>query len=259
MDEQALIGGNLSAAVRVGDTVRRRAGAWTPAVTALLEHLHSVGFAAAPEPLGMDDQGRAVLRFIPGDVHTGWPEPMPEWMFTDETTLVCAAQLLRRYHDLVVGFTRPADARWRQVAPEPHEVICHFDWAPYNAVFDGHRPTVMLDWDSAGPGSRLWDVALSAYQWVPLNPASYGAEREAFLARRGPRIATFCAAYRGVEPSDVLDTLVVELPFMADFIQREADAGDPGFARLTGWDVPTRLRREATHLQEEKQLLLRTG
>jgi len=36
MDELAL-GGNLSGAVRVGATVRRRSGYWTPAVHALLE------------------------------------------------------------------------------------------------------------------------------------------------------------------------------------------------------------------------------
>ncbi|HET8570164.1 MAG TPA: phosphotransferase [Candidatus Limnocylindria bacterium] len=258
MDELVLIGGNLSAAVRVGDTVRRRAGPWTPAVHGLLEHLHRAGFGAAPEPVGMDDQGRAVLRFVPGDVHSGWPEPMPEWMFTDETTLIGAAKLLRRYHDVVVTFTPPSDTRWRIVAPEPREVICHFDWAPYNAVFDGHRPTAMLDWDNAGPGSRLWDVALSAGAWVPLDlKTSARIGPEGLLARRGSRLATFCGAYGGVDPSGVLDTLVAELPFMAEFIQREADAGDPGFARLTGWDVPARLRREAALLQEQKQLLLR--
>src|SRR5207302_8100962 len=97
---------------------------------------------------------------IPGEVHQGWPEPMPTWIYEDEVTLIEAARLLRRYHDLLATFTPPPDARWRIVAPGPHEVICHNDWAPYNALFDGHRPIAMLDWDSAGPGSRVWDVAL---------------------------------------------------------------------------------------------------
>ena len=30
------------------------------------------------------------------------------------------------------------------------------------------RIAVMLDWDMAGPGTRLWDVANSACSWVPL-------------------------------------------------------------------------------------------
>lgn len=52
-EEQPLSGGNVSAGVvRVGDTVRRPAGPWTPAVHALLTHLHEAGFRAAPAPWG---------------------------------------------------------------------------------------------------------------------------------------------------------------------------------------------------------------
>jgi hypothetical protein len=57
--ETPLGGGNMSSGVvRVGDTVRRPAGPWTPAVHALLAHLHAVGFHGAPAPLGIDQQGR---------------------------------------------------------------------------------------------------------------------------------------------------------------------------------------------------------
>jgi len=256
LEEQSL-GGNLSDAVRVGDTVRRRAGPWTPAVHALLAHLRRVGFDAAPEPLGMDAQGRAVLKFIPGDVHQGWPEPMPSWVYEDDVTLAGAAELLRRYHDLLARFTPPPDARWRIIAPGAHEVICHNDWAPYNALFDGHLPIAMLDWDSAGPGSRVWDVALSAYTWVPLYPKLDSSNNQVVpLPMRASRLAMFCAAYRGVEPSEVLETLVPQLRFLADFIQAEADAGDPGFAKLAAWDAPARARERATLIRDQTNLLL---
>src|SRR5205807_2695376 len=129
------LGGNLSQAVRVGDTVRRRTGPWTPAVQSLLAHLHAVGFTAAPRSLGFDERGRAVLAYLPGDIHGGWPEPMPPWMFEDITTLKRAAELLRRYHDAVLTFRPPPDATWHQVAPGRHELICHNDWSPYNAIF----------------------------------------------------------------------------------------------------------------------------
>ncbi len=253
MEEEPL-GGNLSAATKVGDTVRRRAGPWTPAVHALLEHLHRVGFDAAPEPLGMDEQGRAILKFIPGEVHQGWPEPMPSWVHEDEVTLVGAAQLLRRYHDLLATFIPPPDARWRIVAPGAHEVICHNDWAPYNALFGGHRPIAMLDWDSAGPGSRVWDVAWSAYTWVPLyaRPSSNNVP----LPIRASRLAKFCAAYQKIEPSEVLDTLVGQLRFLADFAQAEADAGDPGFAKLAAWNAPQRSREDADLLRDQTDILL---
>src|SRR5260221_6573384 len=60
--EIPLAGGNMSSGVvRVGDTVRRPAGPWTPAVHALLAHLHAVGFDGAPRPLGVDERGREVL------------------------------------------------------------------------------------------------------------------------------------------------------------------------------------------------------
>src|SRR5437763_1005776 len=51
--EQALAGGNVADAVaRVGNTVRKPSGYWTPAVEALLAHLEAGGFTGAPRPLG---------------------------------------------------------------------------------------------------------------------------------------------------------------------------------------------------------------
>ena len=50
MEEESL-GGNLNDAVRVGDTVRRRAGPWTPAVHDLLRFLERKAFPAPP-PMG---------------------------------------------------------------------------------------------------------------------------------------------------------------------------------------------------------------
>ena len=49
MTEHLLGGGNVAAGVvRVGDTVRKPAGFWTPAVDALLTHLRRAGFTGAP-------------------------------------------------------------------------------------------------------------------------------------------------------------------------------------------------------------------
>lgn len=62
-------GGGLSAVERCDETVRRRAGEWTPAVHALLVHLQAVGFAAAPRPVGLAD-GLEILSFVPGEAAT---------------------------------------------------------------------------------------------------------------------------------------------------------------------------------------------
>ena len=258
MDERPL-GGNVSGTVQIGSTVRRRWRASTPSVHALLTHLGRVGFDAAPEPLGIDDDGRAVLRFIPGDVHPGWPDPMPKWMYEDGAALIAAARLLKRYHDLASTFVPPSDARWTFVAPGRHELICHNDWAPYNALFRGHQPVVMLDWDSAGPGTRLWDVALAAYQWVPLYPKHDGVSNNPVLTipQRAARLATFCGAYGSVAPVDAIDMLLEQLPVLADQIQRWADSGDPGFAKLVGWNVPNRLREESMLIRQQRSALAR--
>jgi hypothetical protein len=106
--EIPLTGGNMSSGVvRVGDTVRRPAGPWTPAVHALLTHLHDVGFDGAPRPLGIDEQGREVLTFIPGTV--AWPNHFH--LLDGDAQLRRAARLIREFHDAVAGFSTPSSER----------------------------------------------------------------------------------------------------------------------------------------------------
>ena len=66
--EETLVGGLVSAVAKVGDTVRRSTGPWTPAVHTLLSYLKAVGFDAAPRVLGIDERGREVLSCFRGDV-----------------------------------------------------------------------------------------------------------------------------------------------------------------------------------------------
>src|SRR6202007_3012941 len=94
--EVPLHGGNMSSGVvRVGDTVRRPAGPWTPAVHALLAHLHAAGFDGAPRPLGLDAPGRAVLSFTPGPV--AWPGGFHR--LDGDAQLRRVARLIREFHD----------------------------------------------------------------------------------------------------------------------------------------------------------------
>src|SRR5436309_15758987 len=125
MEERPFIGGNLNTAVRVGDTVRRRAGPHTPAVHALLRHLAQADFPA-PQPLGIDDRGREVLTYVEGDTEVGWPDPLPDWVYSIEC-LRGTARLLRRLHDVTATYRAPLEAHWRIVAPTAHEGICHND------------------------------------------------------------------------------------------------------------------------------------
>jgi hypothetical protein len=249
VNDEVALGGNISGAVRVGGTVRRRPGYWTPAVHALLEFLSQRGFEA-PRPLGIDERGREILSYVEGQAVPGWPDPFPDWIFS-EACVRAAAAGLRRFHDLVAGFVAPADARWRMPAPGPHEIICHNDWAPYNAVFRDRRPDVMVDWDMAGPGTRVWDAAWTAYMWIPLHPQANGFSIEG----SADRIRRFCDGYGGLSAVDLLDTLLARLRFSAEFARRQALQGDPGFAKLVHeLDSPGMMERNADDLEREGRL-----
>lgn len=227
--EEIALGGNLSDAVRVGDTVRRRAGAWTPTVHALLRHLEAVGFEGSPRVVGTDEQGREVLAYIEGDGPTGWPDPMPEYVWRD-ANLIAAARLLRRYHDAQTVFTPPVLASWRWPS-NAGEVICHKDIAPFNAVFRDGELFAMLDFDNAGPGRRLWDVAMGIWRWVPI----YG-DSDPTVQGRAARVRLFCDAYGlGPERKDVIDVLLDRQKAGREFARGEAARGDPGFAKIWSW------------------------
>ena len=152
----------MSATVRVANTVRRTAGPWTPTIHRLLRHLHGRGIAWVPLPLGMTDEPepREVLTFLPGTVPQ---DPMPAWVWTD-AVLVDAAARLAALHGAGCDFDT-AGGCWQLPVHAPAEVICHNDFAPYNLVFDAGRAIAgVIDWDTASPGPRVWDVAYLAYR-----------------------------------------------------------------------------------------------
>lgn len=158
--EHVLAGGNVAqGVVRVGDTVRKPVTRSTPAVEALLAHLD--GFPGAPRHLGRDDQGRQVLEYIPGTL-----DDIP----ATEAELHRVGRLVRDLHDALADFQPPPDAEWDVVIPPDREdLVCHHDLAPWNLVRADDR-WVFIDWDGAGPGSRLWDLAYAAHGFVPMSP-----------------------------------------------------------------------------------------
>jgi len=205
--EEELTGGGMSTVLRRGEVVLRGAGAWTPRVHQLLDHLHGHGFDACPRVIGTDDQGRELLTYLPGEVvHP----PVPSDLLTDDV-LIEAARMLRALHDASTGLTHLRDG-WRFAPVEPVEVICHNDFAPYNVVFVADRPVGVIDFDTARPGSRIWDVAYAVFCWARLEP---GAPFDADEQWR--RAGVFCAGY-GVGTDGILDTVQSRLVDMIKLI-----------------------------------------
>jgi hypothetical protein len=94
--------------VRIGDTVRRPLRPFSLTVQAYLAHLRDAGFTGAPLPLGVDEQGREVLSFVPGDVPRN---PLPP-QTAGYDVLVALARLIRALHEASAGWTPPPGAVW---------------------------------------------------------------------------------------------------------------------------------------------------
>lgn len=100
--------------------------------------------------------------------HVVWPDRFS--LLESARNLSGVAGLIRDFHDAVQGFTPPADAHWQVLIPaEGSDIIAHHDLAPWNLVVAGEAQWTFIDWDTAGPGSRLWDVAYAMHGFIPLS------------------------------------------------------------------------------------------
>jgi Phosphotransferase enzyme family len=216
-------GGGLTPVVRVGATVRRATGEWTPAVHALLRHLESAGFAGAPGVLGIDDEGREVVTFIAGGAEAH-----------DDRALADVARLIRAYHDAVAGFRPPADSRWQFMVGAPREgaIVCHNDLAPANTIYRTGRPCAFVDWDLAAPGSRIWDVAYAVWRFVPLYPDEDCARLGFPVRPRGPRMRLLCDAYGLDSRETLLDVVRARQQSLYDTAREWGEAGRPGWREV---------------------------
>lgn len=221
-----LTGGHTAPVVRVGDTVRRVAGPWTPQVAALMTGLRGLPFV--PEHRGLDEQGREVVEFVEGDVPT---YPLPAYAWSDEV-LIDVGRAMREVHDGAAGLGLPRDG-WRRPAVEPVETICHGDVAPYNCVFDAGRLVGLIDWDHALPAPRLWDLGYAAYRFVSLTPPGHrdGRPGSGPPAEQWRRVGVLCSAYGGVSAVDVVRWAVRRLEDLIAYSYAEAAAGDAALQR----------------------------
>jgi Phosphotransferase enzyme family len=231
--EVRLAGGNTGGAVRIGETVRRTSGAWTPSVHAVLRHLEAAGFSGAPRALGFDDQGREILSFLAGNV-VGDARPWPAWVHSDRA-LQQVAGWLRDFHHAIATFTPAGDATWREGGIwQPGLIIGHNDAAPYNAAWAGGHLAGFFDWDFAGPVTPEWDLAFTAFAWVPLH-ARHVVAAEGFtdFAERPRRLRLFLDTYGWDGPlGPFLEIVRDRVHASAEGIRRVAAAGDPAFQHM---------------------------
>lgn len=223
MSEGNELRGGVNVVYRSGDAVHRPATAAAPTIHRLLRHLNDQGFDGAPQPLGFDAEGREVLSFLSGEVH----ESLAPGLRTPEL-LTSAAELLRRLHDAGTTFLAAPEDRWQMPSRTPAEVVCHGDTAPYNCVVRDGRAVGFIDFDTAHPGPRVWDLAYAVYRFAPLhaptNPDSFGDPRE-----QGRRAAAFCFAYGRRADARLLDAVTERLEALIAYMREQAEQGSAAF------------------------------
>lgn len=234
LDGERLPGGNVSGAVRIGATVRRGTGPWTPAVHALLAYLREAGLDRVPQVIGIDERGREVLTLLVGETAN------PDDGLTSPALLREAMGWLRRYHEVVAGFRPDPVLPWRHArgGPAGGQLICHNDFAQYNWTVVESRLAGIIDWDVAGPGWPIDDVAFAAWNAVPLY-------RDIGVTRSAERLTVMCEAYAGSDPHTVLAAVDARVGAAASRIHAGAAAGDTGMANLVATGVLDRVATQS--------------
>lgn len=226
---------------RVGDTVLRNAGPWTPTVHRYLEYLALAGVSWIPRPLGIEGE-REKLSFVEGEVPL---YPLPEWTWS-ESVLVDGAKRLRQLHDASIGFALD-DAVWQSTTKVPSEVICHNDFSPHNLSFVDGAIVGAIDFDMCSPGPRLWDIAYYATRIVPLTGET--PQNAPGMEHAQARVRLILEGY-GSEASweDVLRVAIIRLYDLAEISRRAAtELGN------------SHLRDEADFYERDARFLARLG
>ena len=246
--EEKLTGGFFSEVARVGDTVRRSTGPWTPAVHALLRHLEEVGFDGAPRVLGIDEQGREVISYVRGNVYLrATPGTMTEEVLDE------LGGLLRSYHEAVADFELPSGIIWYH-GPVSGQgaVVCHNDLSPKNTVFREGKPVAFVDWDLASPAPPVWDLAHAAWQFVPLSD-DRGSARHGWTTPpdRHRRLRILCDGYglSGEDRRTLSRVVAGRMEATASGIERLAADGVTAHERLVRQGVPALVRADKSWVE----------
>ncbi|MFE4722427.1 phosphotransferase [Streptomyces sp. NPDC057889] len=248
--------GSVTTVRRIGATIRRPTGAWTPAVHALLGHLEDVGFSRAPRALGTDGADEVLSLLYGEPAFTPWPEGLRSSHGVGEL-----GRWLRGYHDAVRTFRPPADAHWQGQEEEwrPGMVIRHGDLGPWNSIWDGGQLIGFIDWDFAAPGHAIDDLAQLAWYVVPLRPLEQ--QRRASVTGSSTlqaRLHALCTAY-GEQPEAVIEALDALQSREAARIERLGRQGTEPWATFLARGDAAEMLAEQCWIRSESDALLGTG
>jgi hypothetical protein len=245
--EELLPGGlDPGRVVKVGETVRRAAGPWTPTLQALLAHVRARGFPA-PAPLGLDEQGREVVSFLPGRA-SNWPWP-PALLATSGARQIGAA--LKAYQLAAADFAPPSPPVWRHgpQAIGAGELALHGDFGPHNLIWSDDTLNGVIDFELARPGRPLEDVGFAVIRAAQLRPdAMTRAPGFETPPDRGARLDAFAEGY-GCRREALTAAALAAQAAEIERIERLGGAGLEPWATFLRRGLETQARAELDWLE----------
>lgn len=248
----------MSEVYRDGDIVYRDIKLQSKTISRLLLHLENKGIQFTPRFLGTKNVNvkQEMLSFVEGETIEDYPTQND--IQSKMMTVQLAAKMLREYHDATLDFERCDEDIWflSYEGNLQKEVICHNDFAPYNVTFKHHKPIGLIDFDTACPAPRIWDVAYAVYRFVPLSMTVYDPNTNKYrkydkildCSERALLLRAFLEAYArgiedvttvsGVEVIDVLDVLEVlqhvikRLEALVKLFDEECSKGNVAFIKM---------------------------
>jgi thiamine kinase-like enzyme len=117
----------------------------------------------------------------------------------------------------------------------------------YNIIFKNKRPVGIIDFDVAGPGPRLWDIAYTLYTCIPLSRFSVLNANQV-----KKRVRLFFESY-GEKVNDYwLKMVLLRLEGLCKLMTRKASEGDVAFQKMVD-------EGHLEHYQKELQFIREHG
>lgn len=221
-----LVGGYRSGARREGNEVHR--GPTSPYAVQLLRFLTLHQWPYSPALISSSSQA-SVLEFIDG---TAAVTPAQRAAAGADSALAATARMVRELHDLTAG----------TYLSRGGEVACHHDLDPRNTIYrrdgDVSFPVALIDWDSAGPGRRVHDLAHLCWTYTGINPTAVPD-----LIWHRIRVCLEAYEWTGTD-REVVRAMLWWQDRCHRGIRAEAEAGDPAMRALVANGVMDAVRSD---------------
>lgn len=224
-----------------GNNIHRDLKPYSKTIHRLLKHLENKKIKFVPYFLGVDYENKQeILTFINGNTIENYPDIDDIEHKIKNIKLI--ANMLKEYHDATLDFNHSEEDEWflEYNGELDKEVICHNDIAPYNITFSKNKPIGIIDFDTACPAPRIWDIAYALYRFVPLSRKVYVPDRniyreyskESDSEERKVLINKFIDSYGDYKVEDVLKNVILRLESLVKLFDRECQKGNPVFINM---------------------------